>query len=103
MSSDIQPGDVVVCVPLELSTCPNTSSHAAHMRAAGEKSMLKAGRLYRVDGVIPNPVDGRTLALAGLPTGAGWCCGRFRKIDAPKSELSERIKACRPIRQPEHA
>lgn len=91
--SDIRAGDVVVCVDASWDY-DHTPDQVAEIRR-----YLRVGRHYRVDQVgtfkgVP------TLYLSGIPEGPwreGWLPSRFRKIKAPKTKLSERIRKCRPI------
>lgn len=93
MSNDIQPGDVVVCV----------DTHGCDW-------FLRKGTTYRVELINPALVcevcgdDGPCIQVVGDPAnalsgneGGGYCQMQFRKIEAPKTELSERIRKCRPL------
>lgn len=90
--SDIKAGDVVRCVTLRAcdSILPITS--------------LRIGGIYRVTSVFPSwRGSGLALRLEGITAdtiSGGFGSWRFRKIDAPKSEIAQRIKACRPKRVP---
>lgn len=87
---DFSVGDVVVCVdvtpiPLGNVMCP----------------YLKLGAFYRVERVWRDS-GGGLIKPQGIRPGTctgGYCCSRFRKIEAPKSEIADRIKSCRPIRK----
>lgn len=101
MSDDIRAGDVVVCVD------------AAVLRCRGGRSLqfghnVKRGRIYRVVGLkVSTNFLGTPMACGCLgfvmSDGSVSVTHRFRKIDAPKTELSERIKACKPIKHREPA
>lgn len=102
--SDIQPGDVVVCIK-DVWNDPN--------RAPNEVSAIyvamapRCGTQWLVADVrcFERPEEDRPLylSLEGQPSDKWFHASYFRKIDAPKSELSERIRACRPIRKPVEA
>lgn len=95
MSDDIRAGDVVVCV----DTAPR--------RPKQNISKIRRGGYYRVTGLTVT----RFLRLPAITLGVHESDGReityakdrFRKIDAPKTEISERIKACRPVKVGEDA
>jgi hypothetical protein len=102
VSSDIQPGDVVVCVDDRVSP----GSPVVNVRK---------GRIYRVSALgptLPHDMYGHARSVflvavvARAPTGA-FAEPRFRKLnDEPdNAELIERIKSCRPMktRIPTHA
>ena len=94
MSDDIRPGDVVVCVGRD-PECPDK----CRARKVGR------ARMFRVSEVVMDPSWLRSgLWLFGLPThpeDLAWCICGFRKIDAPDTELSRQIRACKPIRERE--
>ena len=83
--SDFQTGDVVVCVD-------------AKPRPYSDPSTLQDGRCYRVCGAGIGPRSHRpAVLLSGYDPRHWFTADRFRKIEAPKTELSERIKSCKPI------
>jgi hypothetical protein len=79
---DIKAGDVVV-------------------RIGGDPKNLPYGTLRRVRNLHPVDSEGDVgVSFTTDPVlGSVWKLKNWRKIDAPKSELSERIRACRPIRE----
>lgn len=102
--SDIQPGDVVVCV--DASSKPEWAAFYNDPFYASR--LIAVGRYYYVEETSHCPRTGQVGLNIGVALPDGdmfWESVRFRKIDASKTELSERIKACRPIkhREPEHA
>jgi hypothetical protein len=96
VSSDIQPGDVVVA--LSASQCLYGDAHD-DVDAPG-----LTGKVARVADVQENNfgVDPGVLLLLSL---VGWrglfCAGCFRKLNdgTDDAELIERIKSCKPIRE----
>jgi len=93
MSGDFEIGDVVVCKHIK----PRGGArdwHAASLRR------LSVGAFYRVTAVGPCPATGSaTLGLEGVfsdHSNGRWWAGRFRKIDAPRTEIADRIRACKP-------
>jgi hypothetical protein len=90
--SDIQPGDVVVCVD---DRPPNN--------IVPERPALRRGYFYRVAKIAPAPETGRLMAgMIGHECGDGrhWCwfVSRFRKLNdtADDAALIARIKGCQP-------
>lgn len=94
MPQDIRAGDVMACVDDSPCTC------------CGIKTLIRAGRLYRVEGIYPWR---GLLYLELLGVGAtgshvrGENSARFRKLnDEPDNiELIERIKRRAPVRIPD--
>jgi len=81
MTNYFKVGDVAVCVDDENQVCGNPR--------------VVLNRLYRIavvidDGVIPEGHDPEWLE--------GWAADRFRKIDAPRTEIADRIRACKPAK-----
>jgi len=89
----IGPGDVVevldpenacaICLAEGIETPPD------------EESAPEVGQVLRVAGVVAEPCPG--LMFAGDECYYSSCC--FRKIDAPDTEISRRIRACKPVRE----
>jgi hypothetical protein len=93
MSAPFSPGDVVVCVDVT-----PRAWHTVYNRRYLRR--LTKGKFYRVDAVKAHDL-GLCLILAGFSHGkhaAGWHSTRFRKIEAPKSEIADRIRACKPVK-----
>jgi hypothetical protein len=92
--SDIQPGDVVVCVD---------AGPAHHQRAAYYPMLLVRGRCYRVTGVFEfEDGDGLGVELAEDPIkgdDSAWEIERFRKIDKSDEGFSTWMKSLRPIKE----
>lgn len=98
MSSDIQPGDVVVCV--DAGPSPLRYSYPQ------DAGRLRAGRHYRVTGLRHhNRRPGATLAEVAADNPFGFYIDRFRKLndESDNAELIAKIRACKPIRTPTHA
>ena len=97
--NDIRSGDVVVRVRVR-------DPKRGKNRAKGPLRAPPFGMPVRVANVV-GPVGGEMgLVIPGWPSNhptRAWSHLPFRKIEAPKSELSERIRACRPIREREPA
>lgn len=97
--SDIRPGDVVVCVDAKPHPCTSNRGMLP----------LKRGTIYRVAREIETAGGTRGVLLVGERPHTcschygvgGWLPARFRKIDAPDTEISRLIKACNPIRHRE--
>lgn len=86
MSDNIRAGDVVECLGI-----------------SNPKSPVHKGDVCRVASCF---MQGKALMLVGVTVPSpyiGFAAKCFRKIDAPRTELSERIKACRPIKVGEPA
>lgn len=94
----IEAGDKVVCVGRENSTCRYPDLHRL-AEARRPPRNLRRGGVYLVTEVGPSPYCGALLQLAGLTSPYGFCVGVFRKIEAPRTEIAERIKQCKPIRE----
>lgn len=90
--SEIKAGDVVVCV--DVSAHPEKNAPAA--------LLLRLGATYRVSRMRLNKRDKPVVYLVGQGPRI-YRTWRFRKIEAPRTELAERIMACRPITAPSHA
>jgi hypothetical protein len=89
--SDIQPGDNVVCVDNDV--VPTKSGMYAELPKVGRSYRVLAVGKYDLDdvavtieGVSPDPFPGHHHLM-------------FRKIDAPDTKISRRIRACKPIRE----
>lgn len=97
--SDIQPGDVVVCVPFSEGRCDWT--HHANDDGPPE---LVVGHYYRVTVFHQGDAEGCTsVELHGMNNGVrGWCISRFRRLNDGEddTELIARIKQCKPARIP---
>lgn len=98
--SEIQAGDVVVCV--------DTSERPLHplVIRTGARRHLVLGRTYRVTRMWRGVSGLWFVRLAGFPHGtstSGCDLCRFRKVEAPDTEISRRIRACKPIKQTEPA
>lgn len=99
--SDIQPGDLVVCINVSDADAPHPRRRAALAR-------LRVGRHYRVLGTGMAPLGGApSLRLAGVGNADInplykdlWREWRFRKLNdgADDAELIARIKSCKPER-----
>lgn len=97
--SDIQPGDVVVCVAGKFSSCPNRSRHLQNLtptRRAHVSGFLIVGRHYTVTGIAVKHGE-VGLYLAGSPH--GFCAGRFRKIRPADEQFTQSIRATKPVRE----
>jgi len=82
MSSNIQPGDVVVCVD-------------ASPRGAACRTRLEVGRHYRVTKVIVDPQEGAGVLLREMSPSRpyeAFAGDRFRKIRPADHEFVEQIK-----------
>lgn len=91
MSNDIRPGDVVVLTDAD---CPHCFEDASLPEAA-----VAIGGYARVASVVEIPGSCPDIYLVGDT--AVYCMRWLRKIDAPKTEISEMIRACRPIKHRE--
>lgn len=82
-------GDLVVCV--DAGTAGQSGLVATE---------LKTGQHYRVAEVYEYN-DGPGVNLDGVFTerGRGFYAWRFRKVDAPDTEVSRLIRACKPVRE----
>lgn len=83
--SDIRAGDVVVCVDDGVIDCGKTVHTGAWVRRLVT---------YRISSV---QTDDCGCLTAQTACGTEGLVRRFRKIEAPKTKLSERIRKCRPI------
>lgn len=91
MSASFAPGDVVVCVVvglIETECCIHDGTETAPLRHVG-----------RVARIVPIFHDCDCLQV-DLEDGFSGYTGRFRKIDAPDTEIAARIRACKPERVP---
>lgn len=97
--SAIGPGDLVAYVGRENNLCDE--DHRPANRKHGLHGLVR-GRVYSVESITRLSACGLGLFLREVPTSnpAGLCHGIFRKIDAPKTEIADRIKACRPLTAP---
>jgi hypothetical protein len=92
--SRIAPGDVVVCVDVG-PICGRRSEN------------LVLGRYYTVTGTYVAPPDYSDAGRVGVslaetsptPPKIGFFIERFRKIEAPNTKLSRKIKSCRPLKE----
>jgi hypothetical protein len=100
MSAPFEPGDLAMCVDAD----PEEGMGALYQVALAR---LIAGRVYRVTWVGPDPFasDLINVKLNGVgnadlwaPWGDRWQCRRFRKIEAPDTEISRQILACKPTK-----
>lgn len=97
MSSDIQPGDVVVCVDAR----PHPSFGGSGLREGCHYRVTAVGGAGWSDAFPDRRSPG--LKIAGVQSGSpnGYFSGRrFRKLnDEPdNAELIERIRACKPVK-----
>jgi hypothetical protein len=92
--SDIQPGDLVVCVD---------ASPSAHPTSTPYPRRLVEGRHYRIAGVYPfSDGDGLGVELADDPIigdDTAWEIERFRKIEKSDEGFSTWMKSLRPIKE----
>jgi hypothetical protein len=98
MADDIRAGDIVICVPVEQSDCPNIHLHLATQVRQGRATVLSDGRVYRVATLVGGGRDGIGAELVGLPSpsGFGFCLGRFRKLPTADAEFTEQMRALKP-------
>lgn len=91
-------GDLVVCV--DAHSPPKYVSQRALPYSAAAQAFLVNGRYYRV---TDTDLTGEHVRLQGDPYPAGITGGfravRFRKINAPDTEVSRLIRACKPVRE----
>lgn len=90
-------GDLVVCV--DAHSPPKYAPAMTPAEIAAVLGYLRHGAYYRIS-AIPGP------RLCRLEGGAwpqrdlgGYGVQRFRKIDAPDTEVSRLIRACKPVRE----
>lgn len=101
--SAIGPGDLVVCVDSSSPIGRRGRLTDADIRAC--RAFLVNGRSYRVSAYIPVGL----LRLVGDPwpdhVPGGYGIRRFRKLNdgTDDAELIERIRKCKPIREPANA
>lgn len=79
-------GDLVVCVD-------DTNSRPL------QRHNLKRGAYYRVTGRGVATFSGLPAITIGFPRNPRFHISRFRKIDAPDTEVSRLIRACKPARE----
>ena len=101
--TDIQPGDLVVCVDARQLPSP-LRHHNLKLRGIYRVSWVgsqcwnplyrKAAGTLTVDGAEPSPDSNGT-----------FCSLRFQKLNDGEddAELIEQIKSCKPVREPSHA
>ena len=94
--SDIQPGDAVVCVDAEFSTCAYHNLD----RFVADPNPQMVGRHYTVGRLAASSPDCAGLIFLVGHHGA-WCVGCFRKIDKADEKFSEAVRAYRPIKRRE--
>lgn len=90
--SEFQVGDIVVCVDAE--SCTIAGCHSPKYGSG-----LKTGRYYTISGIFSDVRWGDCVTLADLiaiTVNGGFLARRFRKIDAPRTEIADRIRACKP-------
>ena len=100
--SDIQAGDVVVCVSKRFTTC---AAHRAPQSKPGS-GVLKVGRYYTVARVVAGDFGGcghRAIALVEVVSPispVGFCPGCLRKVDSYSDDIAliERIRKCKPAK-----
>lgn len=88
MSDYFQPGDVAVCIDDGLVICPEGTRHVGN-------EVLKAGSVVRIGRVGYYRRDQCSCQTLFWNGGMGLAA-RFRKIDAPRTEIADRIRACKP-------
>ena len=87
-------GDLVVCVDDQMS---------GGVREATHPDFIRAGRHYRISRVGKRKGEWG-VQLLGDPNmiawpNCGWKADRFRKIDAPDTEVLRLIRACKHVRE----
>lgn len=93
--SDIQPGDVVVCV--DVSTIVRVVARR-NLRIASLGKHLRLGAIYRALFIGVDPVDGSsTIRLAGIRDLKLAC--RFRKIRPADEQFIREMRAIKPVRE----
>jgi len=89
--SDIQPGDVVVCV----DASPPKETPVWIENHHGYR--LKERASYRVMTIGPDLHGFGFLGVRLIGYDGGWFPERFRKIRPASEEFKQQIKACRPL------
>jgi hypothetical protein len=100
--SGFAPGDVVVCVAPEHSTCRHHRTAPNNMLLSS--GVLAVGRSYTVANIIrgkfgPCGTFGIDLAEVKSPVSPCFCPGCFRKIDPASDEFTEQMRAIKPVRE----
>lgn len=91
MSARFSPGDVVVC----------RNARGPARKGWLAPTQLVNGAFYRVRRVWRDPDWGMCVVLADIEANTvngGFLATRFRKIEAPKTEIADRIRACKPVK-----
>jgi len=90
MTDNFKPGDVAICVTKRTFVCGRGVVHRGD-RAPKIGQAVRVVAVRRCDDAFCGCLTIYGNGFAGLAV-------RFRKIDAPRTEIADRIRACKPIK-----